>query len=255
MPRMFTRASTRATRVPLRAKRASEPHAPPETRQARTPGEQTPTMLEAVQFYDVIHQEACRKYKTEEAKQTVIYKWIASTVNPSLHQSTLKQIRKETGKREVSLRKIAKTLKGSFSPGMMIMTAEISTVYVNHLAEAKLANTHPDKWVEKWYTVYQKAKTYDINEIKGPNAIRDFIHAVGTQFDPTWARAKLVKMIKHNDNLPTDFTLKSIADEFMRYHKATKMFEPSMGIHAALGSRPDTEKAQKSSNKTKKSKF
>ncbi|KAG6229165.1 hypothetical protein E4U26_000510 [Claviceps purpurea] len=244
MPRMFTRASTRATRVPLRAKRASEPHAPPETRQARTPGEQTPTMLEAVQFYDVIHQEACRKYKTEEAKQTVIYKWIASTVNPSLHQSTLEQIRKETGKREVSLRKIAKTLKGSFFPGMMIMTAEISTVYVNHLAE-KLANTHPDKW----------AKTYDINEIKGPNAIRDFIHAVGTQFDPTWARAKLVKMIEHNDNLPTDFTLKSIADEFMRYHKATKMFEPSMGIHATLGSRPDTEKAQKSSNKTKKSKF
>ncbi|KAG6199242.1 hypothetical protein E4U10_005224 [Claviceps purpurea] len=214
MPRMFTRASTRATRVPLRAKRASEPHAPPETRQARTPGEQTPTMLEAVQFYDVIHQEACRKYKTEEAKQTVIYKWIASTVNPSLHQSTLEQIRKETGKREVSLRKIAKTLK-----------------------------------------VYQKAKTYDINEIKGPNAIRDFIHAVGTQFNPTWARAKLVKMIEHNDNLPTDFTLKSIADEFMRYHKATKMFEPSMGIHATLGSRPDTEKAQKSSNKTKKSKF
>ncbi|KAG5987007.1 hypothetical protein E4U52_007990 [Claviceps spartinae] len=174
-------------------------------------------MLEALQFYNVIHQEECRKYKTQEAKQTAIYKWIANSVNPSLHQSILAKIRKDTGKREVSLRKITKTLKESFSPGLMVITGEISTLYVKYLAEAKLANTHPDRWIEKWYAIYQKAVTYDVNEIQGPNAIRHFVQAVGAQFDPIWARGKLGKMVEYNDKLPADFTLKATADEFIRY--------------------------------------
>ncbi|KAG6309180.1 hypothetical protein E4U22_004180 [Claviceps purpurea] len=65
----------------------------------------TPSMLETIQYYNVIHQKECRKYKTQEAKQTMIHKWIANSVNPSLHQSILEQIRKATDKREVSLRK------------------------------------------------------------------------------------------------------------------------------------------------------
>ncbi|KAG6078719.1 hypothetical protein E4U15_004141 [Claviceps sp. LM218 group G6] len=217
-------------------------------------GEHSPTMLEALQFYNVIHQEERRKYKTQEAKQTAIYKWIADSVNPSLHQSTLAKIRKDTGKREVSLRKITKTLKESFSPGLMVITGEI--LYVKYLAEAKLANTHPDRWIEKWYAIYQKAVTYDVNEIQGPNAIRDFVQAVGAQFEPIWARGKLGKMVEYNDKLPADFTLKATADEFIRYYKATKMLEPSVGIavkgvHATLGTRSDTEKGQKTSNKSK----
>ncbi|KAG6316031.1 hypothetical protein E4U22_007428 [Claviceps purpurea] len=34
----------------------------------------TPSMLETIQYYNVIHQKECRKYKTQEAKQTMIHK-------------------------------------------------------------------------------------------------------------------------------------------------------------------------------------
>ncbi|KAG6300568.1 hypothetical protein E4U09_006653 [Claviceps aff. purpurea] len=161
----------------------------------RTTEDHTPTMLEAIQYHHVLHIEACRKHKSQETKELAIHKWIAITVNPSLHSSTLETIRAETGRRQVSLREITKKLKGSFSPGSMVLTAETATQYKELLNDARWANTNPDKWIENWNTVYQKAVRQDINEIKGANAIQDFIQAVGAQFEPTWAEAKRRKSL------------------------------------------------------------
>ncbi|KAG6114338.1 hypothetical protein E4U13_003389 [Claviceps humidiphila] len=176
----------------------------------RTTQNHTPTMLEAIQFYHVVHLEACRKFKAREAKELALHKWIASTVDPSLHSSTLETIRTETGRRQVTLREITKKLKDSFSPGLMVLKAETSTMYKDILDEARWASTSPDKWMEKWNTIYQKALRHDINEIKGANAIHDFIQAVGTKFEPTWAEAKKVKLVEYNNDIPVNFTLKSV---------------------------------------------
>ncbi|KAG5935577.1 hypothetical protein E4U59_005531 [Claviceps monticola] len=180
----------------------------------RTTDDYTPTMLEAIQYYHVVHMEACRKHKSQETKELAIHKWIAITVNSSLHSSTLELIRAEaeTGCRQVSLREITKKLKESFSPGLMVLTAETATQYKELLNDARWANTSPDKWIEKWNTVYQKAK------FKGSNAIQDFIQAVGARFEPTWAEAKKVKMVEYNNGLPDHITLKAVAVEFMRQH-------------------------------------
>ncbi|KAG6112293.1 hypothetical protein E4U13_004328, partial [Claviceps humidiphila] len=108
----------------------------------RTTDEHTPTMLEAIQYYHVLHIEACRKHKLQEAKELAIHKWIAITVNSSLHSSTLETIVAETGRRQVNLREMTRNFKESFSPGLMVLTAET----------ARWANTSPDKWIEKWNT-------------------------------------------------------------------------------------------------------
>ncbi|KAG6127642.1 hypothetical protein E4U38_006153 [Claviceps purpurea] len=107
----------------------------------------------------------------------------------------------------------------------MVLTAETATQYKELLNDARWANTSPDTWMEKWNTVYQKAVRQNINEIKGINAIQDFIQAVGTQFEPTWAEAKKVKLVEYNNHLPDTVTLKSVAEEFMRYRKATRIFD------------------------------
>ncbi|KAG6215436.1 hypothetical protein E4U34_005651 [Claviceps purpurea] len=188
----------------------------------RTTENHTPTMLEAIQFYNVVHQEACRKFKAQEAKELALHKWIASTVNPSLHSSTLETIRAETERRQVTLREITKKLKDSFSPGLMIIKAETSTIH-------------------------------DINEIKGANAIHDFIQAVGAKFEPTWAEAKKVKLVEYNNDIPAEFTLKSVSDEFMRYRKATRVYDKDTpkGVHATLGTRSDTSTKQDNGSKWK----
>ncbi|KAG6285122.1 hypothetical protein E4U46_006185 [Claviceps purpurea] len=154
-----------------------------------------PSRLEQVQFYQITHQEACRKFKSQETKEIALHKWIASSVNPSLHSSTLEAIRTETGRRKVTLREIRKKLKASFSPGLMALKAETSTMYKDLLEEARWASTSPDKWIEKWNTTFQKAVRHDTNEIKGANAIHDFIQAVGAKFEPTWAEARRRKVI------------------------------------------------------------
>ncbi|KAG6289695.1 hypothetical protein E4U46_002360 [Claviceps purpurea] len=219
----------------------------------RTTENHTPTMLEAIQFYNVVHKEACRKFKAQEAKELALHKWIASTVNPSLHSSTLETIRAETERRQVTLREITKKLKDSFSPGLMIIKAETSTMYKDILDEARWANTSPDKWIEKWNTTYQKAVRHDINEIKGANAIHDFIQAVGAKFEPTWAEAKKVKLVEYNNDIPAEFTLKSVSDEFMRYRKATRVYDKDTpkGVHATLGTRSDTSTKQDNGSKSK----
>ncbi|KAG5951445.1 hypothetical protein E4U58_001170 [Claviceps cyperi] len=203
-----------------------------------------PTMLEAIQFYHVLHQEACRKFKSQESKEIVLHKWIASTVNPSLHSSTLEATRAETERRQITLREITKKLKDSFSPGLMVLKAETSTLYKELLEEARWASTSPDKWIETWNTTYQKAVRHDINEIKSANAIHNFIQAVGSKFEPTWAEAKKVKLVEYNNNIPDNFTLKSVSDEFMRYRKASRVYEKEIpkGVHATLGNRSDANK-------------
>ncbi|KAG6067169.1 hypothetical protein E4U32_004546 [Claviceps aff. humidiphila group G2b] len=178
------------------------------------------TMLEAIQFYHLVHFDACSKYESQEAKEIVLHTWIANTVNPSLHSLTLEAIRTETGRRQVTLREITKKLKSSFSPGLMNLKDETATLYKELLDEARWASTSPDKWIEKWNNVYHKAVRHDIDEIKGANAILKFIQAVGVNFEPTWAKTKIMKLIEYNNNIPMEFTLKSVSDEFMRYRKA-----------------------------------
>ncbi|KAG6071834.1 hypothetical protein E4U30_007615 [Claviceps sp. LM220 group G6] len=119
----------------------------------------TPTMLEAIQFYHVVHLEACSKYKAQvqEARKLALENWIDSTGNPSLHASTLEAIRTETGRRQVTFREITK--KVNTSPQachLMVLKAEISTMYKDLLHEARWASTSPDKWIEKWNTTSQK---------------------------------------------------------------------------------------------------
>ncbi|KAG6125035.1 hypothetical protein E4U38_007974 [Claviceps purpurea] len=142
----------------------------------RTTENHTPTMLEAIQFYNIVHQEACRKFKAQEAKELALHKWIAST-----------------------------------------------------------------------------AVRHDINEIKGANAIHDFIQAVGAKFEPTWAEAKKVKLVEYNNDIPAEFTLKSVSDEFMRYRKATRVYDKDTpkGVHATLGTRSDTSTKQDNGSKSK----
>ncbi|KAG5931243.1 hypothetical protein E4U59_000472, partial [Claviceps monticola] len=204
----------------------------------RTTQNHIPTMLEAIQFYHVIHQEACTA--------------AGSTVNPNLHSSTLEEIRTETGRRQITLREITKKLKDSFSPGLMVLKAETSTLYKDLLEEARWDSTSPDKWIERWNTTYQKAVRHDINEIQGANAIHDFIQAVGANFEPTWAEAKKIKLVEYNNNIPDDFTLKYVSDEFMRYRKASRVYEKEIpkGAHATLGNKSDANK-QDTGSKTK----
>ncbi|KAG5913128.1 hypothetical protein E4U61_007329 [Claviceps capensis] len=145
-----------------------------------------------------------------ESPDIEVLEQITITVYPGLHSSTPESIRAETGRRQVSLREIAKKLKESFSPGLMVGKHQPRQM------DRKVEHSLPE--------LQQKAVRQDIKEIEGSNAIQDFIQAVDAQFEPTWAEARKVKMVEYNNDLPDHFTLKAVAEEFMRYGKAVSGF-------------------------------
>ncbi|KAG6040272.1 hypothetical protein E4U39_007242 [Claviceps sp. Clav50 group G5] len=66
-------------------------------------------------------------------------------------------------------------------------------------------------------------------------------------------KAKKVKLVEYNNDIPANFTLKSVSDEFMRYRKATRVYDKDSpkGVHATLGTRSDTSTKQDTGSKSK----
>lgn len=59
---------------------------------------------------------------------------------------------------------------------------------------------------------------------------------MGARFEPAWAHGKLAKLIEYNGTIPSTFTLISLADEFMRYRRATRVFDTTdNSVNATLG--------------------
>ncbi|KAG5950742.1 hypothetical protein E4U58_001473 [Claviceps cyperi] len=143
-----------------------------------------PTTLEVIQYYHVVHIEACRKHKSQDTKEIAVQN--GNHCQSQSHSSTLESIQAETGCRQVSLREISKPKSSYFS--RINVTHDLKRQRNMHkelLNDARWANTSPDKWIEKWNTVYKKAVRQDINKIKGTKEIQDFIQTVGAQFEPT----------------------------------------------------------------------
>ncbi|KAG6323086.1 hypothetical protein E4U44_002895 [Claviceps purpurea] len=194
------------------------------------------TLHDAIQYHLMLYQEQVRRYKEQESKERTIHSWMASTVLPSVHASVLAKIRKDATTSHVTPRQVAKELKARFAQDPVVSSAATSSRYKDLLQQAHMANVEPERWIADWNAIYQKGISQDILEVKGPNAIRDFLRAVGARFEPAWAHGKLAKLVEYNGTIPSTFTLTGLAEEFMRYRRATRVFDArDNSVNATLG--------------------
>ncbi|KAG6029960.1 hypothetical protein E4U40_000200 [Claviceps sp. LM458 group G5] len=200
------------------------------------------TLHDAIQYQHMVYQDKVRRYKEQEVKERTIHAWMASTVLPS--------IRKDKNTSLVTPRQLTKELKARFAQDPVVKTAATATRYKDLLHQARMANVEPERWIADWNEIYQKASHQEIPEVQGPNAIRDFLRAVGARFEPAWANGKLSKLIEYNGAIPSTFTLVGLADEFMRFRRATRVFDiTDNSINATMGAQ-----ASNNSNNNTKSK-
>ncbi|KAG6208858.1 hypothetical protein E4U34_007759, partial [Claviceps purpurea] len=194
------------------------------------------TLHDAIQYHLMLYQEQVRRYKEQELKERTVHSWMASTVLPSVHASVLAKIRKDNTTSHVTPRQVTKELKARFAQDPVVSSAATSSRYKDHLHQAQMANVEPERWIADWNVIYQKGISQDIVEVKGPNAIRDFLRAVGARFEPAWAHGKLAKLVEYNGTIPNTFTLTGLAEEFMRYRRATRVFDTrDNSVNATLG--------------------
>ncbi|KAG5944972.1 hypothetical protein E4U59_006541 [Claviceps monticola] len=133
------------------------------------------------------------------------------------------------------------SLEKKFSPGDYILKASLPSQYKALLQDALRANTNPDRWLDAWATLYPRASPVKIPELEGPNAVRDFLSAVGNRFEPSWAHSKDVELTKYTDELPEDMSLLRLHDELRRFREGRRVNQASVGIgvHATLGAQSD----------------
>ncbi|KAG6234006.1 hypothetical protein E4U26_007869 [Claviceps purpurea] len=141
------------------------------------------TLHDAIQYHLMLYQEQVRRYKEQESKERTIHSWMASTVLPSVHASVLAKIRKDATTSHVTPRQVAKELKARFAQDSVVSSAATSSRYKDLLQQAHMANVEPERWIADWNVIYQKGISQDILEVKGPNAIRDFLRAVGAHLE------------------------------------------------------------------------
>jgi hypothetical protein len=64
-----------------------------------------------------------------------------------------------------------------------------------------------ERWYSEWRLVYENAKLYNILEIQGSLAIKDFLDCVTRKMQPKWGVDELLAFFKNDKlGLPT-FTL------------------------------------------------
>ncbi|KAG5975313.1 hypothetical protein E4U56_003845 [Claviceps arundinis] len=202
------------------------------------------SLHDAIQYHHMLYQEQVRLYKEQEVKERTVHSWIASTILPSVHAAVLAQVRKEKGTHNITLRQFTKELKARFAQDPVFLSELTESDIVGAFFLPNLGNVEPERWIADWNVIYQKAMSQNIREVEGPNAIRDFLMAVGARFQPAWAQGKIAKMIEYNGAIPNTFTLISLADEFMRFRRATQVYATANNsINATLGG-TDTNSAK-----------
>ncbi|KAG5912907.1 hypothetical protein E4U61_007656 [Claviceps capensis] len=145
----------------------------------------------AINLRQFMMAQETAEYNLRSPKEQQIQLWISACVESNAYNTITSRLTTDTGKSDFSLRQPVKALKKKFSPGDYILKASLSSQYKALLQDAHRANTNPDRWLDAWVTLYPRASRVKNPELKGPNAVRDFLSAVGNRFEPDWALSKL----------------------------------------------------------------
>ncbi|KAG6018670.1 hypothetical protein E4U19_008176, partial [Claviceps sp. Clav32 group G5] len=214
--------------------------ATPETSDT-TPSRPAMSVADAINLRQFMMAQENAEYNLRFPKEQQIQLWISACVESNAYNTITSRLTSGTGKSDFSLRQLVKALKKKFSPGDFILKASLSSQYKALLQDALRANTNPDRWLDEWATLYPRASRVKIPELEGPNAVREFLSAVGHRFEPAWAHSKDVEVTKYTDELPDDMSLPSLHDELRRFREGRRVKQGSVGIgvHATLGAQSD----------------
>ncbi|KAG6260414.1 hypothetical protein E4U48_008353, partial [Claviceps purpurea] len=204
----------------------------------------TPTMSmnDAVIMYNAMMSIKRTEYKESAATEKAIRLWISASVEKNTFSTIVESIVTKTGKTRVPLRMLVRDIRTKFSPGSVVIIADMSSKYNALLKEAHLASMSPDRWLESWHSLYPRAVRVGIPELQGPNAVRDFLSAVGARFEPEWAHTKNVAFLQYTDELPESMDLLHLHDELKRFRENNIINQVSTGkrgVHATLGNQSD----------------
>ncbi|KAL2148961.1 hypothetical protein VTH82DRAFT_1647 [Thermothelomyces myriococcoides] len=172
----------------------------PESSEAQTPADDTPTsqkeptMEEIRKAYLLMKDEyVIRSQALNEAVNHIfqLEDWVVNTVSPKVYHAARARRRRDTNICRDIVRSLREILLG---PTKTIREMNVAARYCNILEAAKRPGVNAERWMLDFWVAFGYAREADIAEIKGVQALYNFLDAIGTRIEPGWAAEKRVEI-------------------------------------------------------------
>ena len=145
-----------------------------------------------------------RRYEIEKAKMTSLYKvieWVHRTVSKDLMTTAMTLVVAETeGLDDIPLKLLIKALKEINEPSRTSTIEDARKTYRDVLFRATQAGVKPEQWILEWTKALHVGMAYKISELEGIMGVKDFLKAVESRIEPTWARHQLDEVNRREDD-------------------------------------------------------
>ena len=143
--------------------------------------------------FNLLHKEyqvELAIWTIESSKYKVVWNWVHASVD----QKLLEPIELTLGS-GLTLQKIVRALKVQLAPSATTTEITVRQEYRQVLERARTGRVNQGIWYQDWVTALARARAYNVPDVQGPLAIRDFLTAVSEKLAPDWGRTQLIEVI------------------------------------------------------------
>ncbi|TIC91628.1 Retrovirus-related Pol polyprotein from transposon TNT 1-94 [Colletotrichum higginsianum] len=141
---------------------------------------------------------------------------------------------------EVTVQRTLRYLKANLAPNDLSTLSTVREEYRQVLERAK-GGVNPTRWYEDWQAAYLRARTYNVPEVQGELAAKDFLDAVRVKLNPTWGERAYET---HIENLELGRPTLSVSElgrifSVMTHDNVAKKSSFRAGAYSTLAGRSD----------------
>lgn len=141
-----------------------------------------------------------------------VWNWVNRTVDSSLLASAQVKI---VSQGTATLQAVIRALKTHLAPSHSSAQTTAAEEYRATLAKARSGGIDPLKWHALWHRAFLRAQAYDLSDVNGVLAAKDFLNAVGQRMAPDWASRALQDLIRDDELGRTTLTLEELGAWFI----------------------------------------
>jgi len=133
-------------------------------------------------------------WSAQSSRYQNIWDWVRCTVEPALLAPHLELL---VSQGQLSLQNVVRALRDKFQPSEDNTRDQVREDYRRILERGKSSSINPIVWINDWYQALARAQTYQVAEVEGFLAIKDFLQTVSARL-PTWGTQQLAAAIEAN---------------------------------------------------------
>ncbi|KAI0534434.1 hypothetical protein GGR58DRAFT_505327 [Xylaria digitata] len=169
-------------------------------------------------------------------RYSAVNDWVIATVSSGIINLMTRKITLEG---TITLQALLRAIGDFCEPTKTSTESAVQTKYREALRRASLAGVKPEVWYNSWFDAYLQAVTYDLPDVKGGLAVRNFLEAISARIAPEWARQQIAQYSMDEQLGRPTLTLENYGRIFsgLMREEIARGRSSGPGIFATLGER------------------